>query len=381
MQLAPLSRRAVQGGVLAAASPTMGPAGHLRPLNGWAEDRSTRHSSLLHRRFVKSAECWCPDWQGEAGDEALIPQAFARTAAKAVFRLFAYSPHWRVGWRFVTDRDVWDRHDLGGTPWRVLPNAPFRFFADPFPVIWQGKTYIFFEDFDHRRDKGIISAVAFGPQGPCGDVFSVLEEPWHLSYPFNIEHDGELWMVPESSANRTVSLYRADNFPRRWVKEADLLTGIEASDATILRHESRFWMFVTVREGIGSFSEALHLFMSKELLGPWKAHPANPVLVDLRSARPAGNLVVRNSRLWRPVQDCHAAYGAALGLAEITCLNESGYEQVMRTVLRPGREWPGRRLHTLNRAGNLECIDGSALALRCTRIDHWMHGFSSWLHR
>ena len=34
------------------------------------------------------------------------------------------------------------------------------------------------------------------------------------------------------------------------------------------------------------------------------------------------------------------------------------------SVLRPGPEWPGRRLHTLNRAGRLECIDGSATARR-----------------
>ncbi len=34
------------------------------------------------------------------------------------------------------------------------------------------------------------------------------------------------------------------------------------------------------------------------------------------------------------------------------------------TVLRPGPLWPGRRLHTLNRAGRLECIDGSATARR-----------------
>jgi hypothetical protein len=41
-------------------------------------------------------------------------------------------------------------------------------------------------------------------------------------------------MLPESSNNRTVSLYRADGIPSRWVKEADLLIDIEASDSTIV---------------------------------------------------------------------------------------------------------------------------------------------------
>jgi hypothetical protein len=303
-----------------------------------------------------------------------IWRAYARVA-RAANRLCFYDPHWRIGWRFVTDQGVWDRHDLGGTPWRVLPNPDFRFFADPFPVKREGRFHVFFEDFDHRRGKGIISAVAFGPDGPEGNVFPALEEPWHLSYPFIIEDEGELWMIPESSSNRTVSVYRAVPFPGRWIKEADLLTGLEASDATVCRHEGRYWMFATVRQrvGPGSFSDSLGIFMSDRLLGPWRQHRANPVLVDPSCARPAGNMVIRNTRLWRPVQDCHAGYGGAVGLAEITCLDESRYEQVVRTVIRPGQEWPGRRLHTLNRAETLECIDGSAVALRHAGINRWMH--------
>lgn len=293
----------------------------------------------------------------------------ARNAAKSIYRQCFYSPHWRIGWRFVRDGDVWDRHDLGGGEWQVLPNASYRFFADPFPVIWQGRTCLLFEDFDHRRGKGIISAVEFGPDGPEGDVFPVLEEPWHLSYPFMIEDDGELWLIPESSANRTVSIYRAVSVAHRWIKETDLLMDIEASDTTILRYQGRFWMFAAVRKNMGSFSDSLSIFIADRLLGPWRPHPANPVLVDPASARPAGNMLVRDGRLWRPVQDCREAYGAALGLAEITRLDEHGFEQAVRTVLRPGRHWPGRRLHTLNRAGTLECIDGSALAWR---RHHWL---------
>lgn len=109
----------------------------------------------------------------EGGKATLIRYTSPRAAAKAAYRLCFYSPHWRVGWRFVADQDLWDRHDLGGTPWRVLSNASFGFFADPLPVIWQGRTYVFFEDFDHRRNKGVISAVSLGPLGPDSDVFQV----------------------------------------------------------------------------------------------------------------------------------------------------------------------------------------------------------------
>jgi hypothetical protein len=170
-------------------------------------------------------------------------------------------------------------------------------------------------------------------------------------------------MVPESVATGTVDLYRAERFPDRWVKEATLLSGIEASDATLLEHDGRWWMFATVRDG-GAFSDALHIWSAPDLFGPWRAHRGNPVLVDIATARPGGRLVRRNGRLIRPFQDCTEGYGAALGLAEITRLDDEGFAQQVETVLRPGPEWPGRRLHTLNRAGRLECIDGSATARR-----------------
>jgi hypothetical protein len=175
-------------------------------------------------------------------------------------------------------------------------------------------------------------------------------------------------MIPESSANRTVSLYRADPFPLRWMHEVTLLNGIEASDATVVRHGDRFWMFAATRDGTGSWSDTLSLFHATDIRGPWTAHPANPVLVDQASARPAGAIVMRDGALWRPVQDCTHGYGTGIGLAEIMRLDDEGFAQRVHAVLRAPADWPGRRLHTLNRAGRLECIDGAAHSPRSRRM-------------
>lgn len=299
---------------------------------------------------------------------AYAGRALSYAAVRQLYRLCFHAPHWKVGWRQVSDRDIWDTRDLSGPAWTVLPDPGSRFYADPFPVIWRGQTHVFVEDFDHRSQKGIISAIPFDSHGPTGPARPVLEEPWHLSYPFIIEHAGEIWMIPESSIDRTVRLYRGDPFPTRWVEEACLLTDIEASDATITRHAGRLWMFATVRDGAGSHSDMLSIFMADDLMGPWRPHPGNPVLVDSRSARPAGAMIRRGGRLWRPVQDCRNGYGTALGLAEVTRLDEERFEQTVRQVIRPGGHWPGRRLHTVNRAGSLECIDGSSHSPKLMRL-------------
>ena len=290
--------------------------------------------------------------------------SLARAAVHRLYRLLYRAPHWRVGWRFVDEGpDVVDllSHPPGG--WRDLPDDGLHFYADPFPITVVGQTWLFVEDFDHRLGRGIISAVAFDADGPRGAPRPVMESGVHLSYPCVVSHAGEVWMVPESVGARRVDLFRATRFPDGWAHEATLLDDIEASDATPFEHDGRWWMLGTVRDG-GSYSDALHLWSAPGLTGPWRPHPKNPVLVDIASARPAGHVVRRGGRLIRPVQDNRAGYGAARALAAITRLDDEGYEQDVVARLGPGAAWPGRRLHTLNRAGRLEVIDGSAMSRR-----------------
>jgi hypothetical protein len=298
----------------------------------------------------------------------------AWSLVRRLYHLCYRAPHWRVGWRALDGGpDLVDLRAHPGGGWRDLPDDARRFYADPFPIDHAGGTVLFVEDYPHATGKAIISAVAFGPDGPRGTPVPVLEEAHHLSYPFVFERDGIVWMVPESCANGTIDLYRSTAFPGGWVKEATLVSGVTASDATLVEHGGRWWLFATVRDssalvgaewGLGSFSDALHLWSAPDFRGPWTPHPANPVLIDIASARPAGRIVARDGALIRPVQDCRRGYGAALGLARIDRLDAEGYGQTVETILGAGPAWKGSRLHTLNRSAAFEFIDGSARAPR-----------------
>jgi hypothetical protein len=284
----------------------------------------------------------------------------ASAAVRRAYQLCLFSPHWRLGWRFVEDEGgVWSRHALDGVPWNSVADPGYRFYADPFPFAVNGKTFIFVEGFDHREGKGTIAAIPFDEQGQAGPAETVLSEPCHLSYPYLFVHREETWMIPESSQDRRISLYRSNRFPTGWVREADLLKDIDASDASLVQFGGKWWIFATTRDELGGAMDSLSLFHADDLFGPWLPHPANPVLVDAAGARQGGWFAFRDGRLWRPVQDCRDGYGRALGLAEVTVLNEHDYAQKVHTVLRPDVNWPGRRLHTLNCFGKLECIDGS----------------------
>jgi hypothetical protein len=289
----------------------------------------------------------------------------ASLAIRRAYQLCMFSPHWRVGWRYLSDqRGVWERQTLDGVPWTSIRDPGFRFFADPFPFSHEGKTFVFVEDYDHHQQKGVISAIPFDAESQVGPAQAVLSEPWHLSYPFVFEHNGAAWMIPESSQARKIPLYRAEMFPSRWVHEADLVSDLDAFDASIVQFGGKWWIFATVRDASGGAMDSLAIFYADSLLGRWSPHPKNPVLIDAAGARQGGHFVEREGKLWRPVQDCRRGYGRALGLAEVTTLSENDFAQEIRTVIHPGRSWPGRRLHTLNRFGRLECIDGSRNSFR-----------------
>lgn len=285
-------------------------------------------------------------------------RATAFAVIRSIYRVFFHASHWRIGWRFGAVESVADTQDLAGTPWQVLAGPHDHFYADPFPFEIDGKHYLFFEDLPQKTQKGVIAMVEMSPDGPVSAVETVLEEPWHLSYPFVFKRDGSIWMIPESSANHEVVLYRAAEFPRKWERHTVLLSGVEAADATIAEHDGRLWMFAVTRNGIGGYSDTLNIYYADEFTGPWLPHEGNPVLVDDRAARPAGRIYHQDGKLWRPVQDCRNGYGAALALATIDELTPSTFKQTVHKTLTPGQMWPGRKLHSLNKVGELEVIDG-----------------------
>ncbi|MGF9567080.1 formyl transferase [Neorhizobium sp. JUb45] len=294
----------------------------------------------------------------------LASKKLAQRVVQHLYHLCYNAPSWRVGWRRLDGPDLFDLKAHPDTGWKVLADDGRRFYADPFPIVHQGKTTLFVEDYEYSTAKGIISAVTFDADGPVGRPEPVLEHACHLSYPFVFERDGQIWMIPETCAAETVELYRATSFPGGWVKEATLLSGISASDVTLIENLGQWWMFATVRDGGGSYSDALHIWTANDFRGPWTPHRGNPVLIDIASARPAGRMVWRDGALLRPVQDCRKGYGVALGIAQVKRLDHDGFEQSLLASLTSGKQWSGQRIHTLNSAGGFEFIDGSAYAPR-----------------
>lgn len=283
-----------------------------------------------------------------------------RLARETLRRLRHWPSHWRVGYRFHDGKGVAETGSLAGPAWSILPDDGRRYYADPFPFEHDGRHFIFVEEYPHETGKGLISVAEFDRQRRPAAPRVVLEEPFHLSYPQVFSLDGQVWMLPEGGAGRQLVLYRAEAFPDRWVRHAVLVEGRELFDATLLDHGGRYWLLAAERDGAGSTSDMLVAFHAERLEGPWTPHKANPILIDRAAARPGGAFVRVGRRIVHPVQDGTLGYGGGLGLSDVIRLDEEKVELSQPVPVLGARNWPYPKIHTLNRAGHLEVIDGLA---------------------
>lgn len=246
-----------------------------------------------------------------------------------------------------------------------VKDARAEFVADPFLLRRDSRWFMFFEVLEvlGRRRRGAIGA-ATSPDGRSWTYDRiVLREPFHVSYPFVFEDEGNVYMVPESYGDKSVRLYRAKNFPHDWVLEATLLSGRPWVDSTLVRHRGRWWMFTSLPS-----NDELHLFSADALRGPWTPHPANPVVRgNLHTARPGGRVVEMDGRLVRFAQDDAPFYGRQVLAFEITRLDEDAYAEAPigpEPILgASGTGWNMDQMHHLD-AQRLEsgtwiaCVDG-----------------------
>ena len=84
-----------------------------------------------------------------------------------------------------------------------------------------------------------------------------------------------------------------------------------------------------------------------------------------RRARPGGAFIRTGpGGLCLPVQDGTLGYGGGLGLSDLLALDDGTVRLAApRPILAEG-DWPFPRIHTLNRSGPLEVIDGIAAVPR-----------------
>lgn len=239
--------------------------------------------------------------------------------------------------------------------------------ADPFMIRHEEVWHMFFEILSRPAGKGIIG-LATSADG-CDWKYRqvVLEEDFHLSYPYVFKHGQDYFMIPESNQDYSVRLYKATEFPARWDYVGNLLEGEALVDCSPFYFNDRWWLFAGCG-GPPCHADTLRFFHADNLMGTWQEHPSSPLITDDPAiARPCGRVVLCNGRLLRFAQDCHPYYGQRVRAFEIIELTLTSYCESPASIdpilMESHQGWNECGMHHMDAHqlpdGNwLACVDG-----------------------
>ncbi|TLX75680.1 hypothetical protein E9993_08970 [Labilibacter sediminis] len=257
---------------------------------------------------------------------------FSRFVERLSYRLFSTRSNcWTL---FVGKGNILE-YDISKLNPMVLPKD--EFWADPFLFPYKGELYVFFENYSYKANRAKIS---------CGkiegnqliDIKDVLDLDYHLSYPYIIEEDGEIYLMPESNKQEKISIYKCRKFPDEWELYSTAFEGELVADAFFYNDEQKQkWLFVNKRNPNTTFANELFIYkvdsLKMEKLIP---HKNNPVIIDARTARNGGAIFRYNNDIYRPSQsNIMGIYGRNININKITKLSIEEYEEETIRIVKP----------------------------------------------
>jgi hypothetical protein len=327
---------------------------------------------IINRDNTKYLECpekiqiTVSDPPGNLQMSVFIFKILKNLAGKAWKALF-FRDQWNIAvisepiHKFLTD-------EASSYTVKWAPRPPSnKFLADPFGIIKGENLTILCEEFDNARKRGVIASITLDGKGEFSTDHTVIDSPFHMSYPYLLQDENKIYCVPETFEARAINLFRAEDFPEKWIRASTILPGIPAVDPTIFYFQGLWWLMHTDEEQGPNLN--LFAWYAGTLGGPWKPHLRNPIKTDIRSSRPGGTPFVHNGMLYRPAQDCSKTYGGRIALNRVLTLNPQDFaEETVRYV----EPYPGSifnaGLHTLSSAGNITIIDGKRLIFNLTKL-------------
>ncbi|XP_051130888.1 glucosamine inositolphosphorylceramide transferase 1-like [Andrographis paniculata] len=233
---------------------------------------------------------------------------------------------------------------------------PSNFVADPSLYLQGDILYLFFEVKNAISMQGDIAVAQSMDNGVTWKHLGIaLDEDWHLSYPYVFEYNGNIYMIPESSGKGDVRLYRAADFPLKWMLDRIILKK-PLVDSVIISHGAKFWLFGSYHSGMGTkVNGKLGIWHSDSPLGPWTPHTKNPIYNTGKKpgARNGGRPFVYNGSLHRISQDSGETYGRRIRISRIETLTTDDFKEVnvpfsIEQPMKGWNSWNGARYHHLD---------------------------------
>jgi hypothetical protein len=205
-----------------------------------------------------------------------------------------------------------------------VADVPAEFVADPFLIEESSTWYLFFEVYNASTDQGDIAVATSKNTRRWKYERVVLDEPFHLSYPYVFGWQGDYYLIPESYQANSVRLYKAVDFPFKWSFVGTLIEGKGFVDPSIIHFDDKWWIFVST----DAQAEDMELYYADDLMGPWHEHPRSPIqTVPQNIARPGGRVLEYSGRIYRYQQNLDSAWAHRILAFEVTELTTTDYRE------------------------------------------------------
>ncbi len=260
---------------------------------------------------------------------------------------------WNVGYCECQIHDFISKKENIDIQWFKKPRKNC-YFADPFIIKTQKDTYIFFEWYSYSRGKADLAVAKKSEDFKIYHKITEFKE--HRSYPFIFDYENVIYCMPESNQTNKVTLYSFDEEKLTLKEECVLLEGFPIVDATLYRHEDKWFMFLVNQKKSHTH---LEIYYSDNLKGPYLPHDNNPVTIDCSKARPAGKIFCHQGKIIRPAQNCTEHYGQSITLEEIDLLTETEYSAKDVGHIYPVKDSDyNKGIHTINSTDGMTVFDG-----------------------
>lgn len=237
-----------------------------------------------------------------------------------------------------------------------------EFWADPFLYKHHDVTYVFFENYSYKTKLGKISCGKI-ENNTITNVIDVLDLDYHLSFPYVFEYNNTLYMMPETSENKRLEIFKCVEFPQKWELHRTAFEDEVVVDAFFHTDANKqMWLFMNKLSAPGSEADSeLYIYkVDSPELNNIESHKLNPVMIDARCARNGGPTFVHNGKTYRPSQsNTHGIYGRALNINEIEKLSIDDYKECTLTTVEPNFRKGLERIHHLHQIEGMYVFDAA----------------------
>jgi hypothetical protein len=233
--------------------------------------------------------------------------------------------------------------------------------ADPFLIKDNhGNLALLYEEFSvvKTENYGKIKLSILDEEYGVTSTKILFDTKSHSSYPFVFIENNITYIIPETSAQKKVSVYEYNFENKCLINERIIISNMSLLDSTIIRHNNKYWLFSTKSVNEYDYS-SLYIYYSDNLFGPYFSHAQNPVKNNPDGSRSAGSILKVDGELYRPAQNCGQHYGESIAINKISVLTETEFSEEIYFRIAPDKHSEFKSgIHTINNLDGIIVIDG-----------------------